>query len=251
MLVGGQDKMTQAILLAKKPQIIIATPGRLIEVMSGFKGISFKSIKYLVLDEADKILKMDLSNEIEELSKALPKNRHTYLFSATFNQKLRSCQRMLTKSHDYVQIDYTFKTVDSLRQYFVLAPVEYKDVYLVFLCKRTEFKSFIVFTNRSGEAQRIALLLRNLGFTALPLYGAMTQEKRFAAIRKFKQQERSILIATDVASRGIDIEHVDLVLNYDVPTPVDYIHRSIFLSFILSFIIKIDFISTNFVLRSN
>ena len=217
--------MTQAIAMAKKPQIIIATPGRLIDLINNFKGISLKTVQYFILDEADKILKMDLNNEVEDLSKIIPKKRHTYLFSATLTDKLRKYKNMLTKVHEMVQIDYTFKTVDTLKQYYVLAPVEYKEVYLVYILKKSDFTSFLVFCNKSAEAQRISLLLRNLGFTAIPLYGAMTQEKRFAAIQKFKSQQRSILVATDVASRGIDIEHIDLVINYDVPLPVDYVHR--------------------------
>ena len=225
LLIGGQEKMTQAIAMAKKPQIIIATPGRLIDLINNFKGISLKTVQYFILDEADKILKMDLNNEVEDLSKIIPKKRHTYLFSATLTDKLRKYKNMLTKVHEMVQIDYTFKTVDTLKQYYVLAPVEYKEVYLVYILKKSDFTSFLVFCNKSAEAQRISLLLRNLGFTAIPLYGAMTQEKRFAAIQKFKSQQRSILVATDVASRGIDIEHIDLVINYDVPLPVDYVHR--------------------------
>lgn len=225
LLVGGQDRMTQAIAMAKKPQIIIATPGRLIDLMNNVKGVSLKTIEYFVLDEADKILKMDLNNEIEELGKLIPSKRHTYFFSATISNKLQKFKRLLIKRHEFVQIDYKYKTVDTLKQYYLLVPVEYKEVHLVYLLKKTAFSSFIVFCNKTGNAQKIAFLLRNLGFAAIPLYGSMSQEKRFAAIEKFKSQSRSVLVATDIASRGIDIEHIDLVINFDVPLPIDYIHR--------------------------
>lgn len=225
LLVGGQDRMTQAIAMAKKPQIIIATPGRLIDLMNNVKGVSLKTIEYFVLDEADKILKMDLNNEIEELGKLIPAKRHTYFFSATISNKLQKFKRLLIKRHEFVQIDYKYKTVDTLKQYYLLVPVEYKEVHLVYLLKKTAFSSFIVFCNKTGNAQKIAFLLRNLGFSAIPLYGSMSQEKRFAAIEKFKSQSRSVLVATDIASRGIDIEHIDLVINFDVPLPIDYIHR--------------------------
>lgn len=231
LLVGGQDRMTQAIAMAKKPQIIIATPGRLIDLMKNVKGISLKTIEYFVLDEADKILKMDMNNEIEELGKLIPSKRHTYFFSATLSNKLQKFKRLLIKKHEFVQIDYNYKTVDTLKQYYLLISVEYKEVYLVYLLKKTSFNSFIVFCNKTTNAQKIAFLLRNLGFSAIPLYGSMSQDKRFSAIEKFKSQSRSILVSTDISSRGLDIEHIDLVINYDVPTPIDYIHRYVKMHF--------------------
>ena len=225
LLVGGENQMTQAIAMAKKPQIIIATPGRLIDLMNNVKGISLKSIEYFVLDEADKILKMDMNNEIQELGKLIPSKRHTFFFSATLSNKLQKFKRQLIKKHEFVQIDYKYKTVDTLKQYYLLVPVEYKEVYLVYLLKKTSFNSFIIFCNKTSNAQKIAFLLRNLGFSAIALYGSMSQVKRFSAIDKFKSQSRSALVTTDISSRGIDIEHIDLVINFDVPSPIDYIHR--------------------------
>lgn len=226
VIVGGMDMMTQSLALAKRPHVVIGTPGRLVDHIENTKGFSLKTIKYLVLDEADRILNMDFEKEVDTILRVIPKERKTFLFSATMTKKVQKLERASLKDPVRVEVSSKYQTVEKLQQYYLFIPFKHKDLYLVYILNELVGNSFIVFTNTCNNTQRIALLLRNLGFTAIPLHGQMSQSKRLASLNKFKGKQRSILIATDVASRGLDIPHVDVVLNLDLPShSKDYIHR--------------------------
>ncbi|KAK7506376.1 hypothetical protein BaRGS_00002488 [Batillaria attramentaria] len=226
VIVGGMDMMTQAIMLGKKPHVIIATPGRLVDHLENTKGFSLRSIKYLVMDEADRILNMDFESEVDKILKVIPRERKTYLYSATMTKKVQKLQRASLVDPVKVEVSNKYQTVATLQQYYMFIPAKYKDVYLVYILNELAGNSFMVFCSTCANTQRIALMLRNLGFTAIPLHGQMSQAKRLGSLNKFKSKDRSILIATDVASRGLDIPHVDVVLNVDIPThSKDYVHR--------------------------
>lgn len=226
VIVGGIDMMTQSLMLAKKPHIVIATPGRLVDHLENTKGFNLRSLRYLVMDEADRILNMDFEQEVDKILKAIPRERNTLLFSATMTKKVAKLQRASLQNPVKVEVSSKYQTVDKLQQYYLFIPVKYKDVYLVYILNELAGNSFMVFCSTCANTQRVALMLRNLGLTAIPLHGQMSQSKRLGALNKFKSKNRSILIATDVASRGLDIPHVDVVLNLDIPThSKDYIHR--------------------------
>ncbi|KAF6028725.1 DDX47 [Bugula neritina] len=151
------------------------------------------------MDEADRILNMDFESEVDKILKSIPKERRTYLYSATMTKKVQKLQRASLKDPVKVEVSNKYQTVDKLQQFYIFIPAKYK---------------------------RVSHMLRNLGLTAIPLNGQMQQAKRLGALNKFKAKARSILIATDVASRGLDIPHVDVVINFDIPThSKDYIHR--------------------------
>ncbi|XP_063624432.1 probable ATP-dependent RNA helicase DDX47 isoform X1 [Cydia splendana] len=226
VIVGGMDMVAQALTLSKKPHIIIATPGRLVDHLENTKGFNLKALKYLVMDEADRILNMDFEVEVDKILRVIPRERRTYLFSATMTKKVQKLQRASLQNPVKVEVSTKYQTVDKLQQYYVFIPVKYKDVYLVHILNELSGNSFIVFVATCAGALRAALLLRNLGLAAVPLHGQMSQNKRLAALNKFKNKSRSILICTDVASRGLDIPHVDVVINLDIPLhSKDYIHR--------------------------
>ncbi|XP_070580176.1 probable ATP-dependent RNA helicase DDX47 [Ptychodera flava] len=226
VVVGGIDMMTQALQLAKKPHIVIATPGRLVDHLENTKGFNLRSLKYLVMDEADRILNMDFETEVEKILKVIPKERRTYLYSATMTKKVAKLQRASLKNPVKVEVSTKYQTVDKLQQHYLFIPSKFKDVYLVYILNELAGNSFMVFCSTCNNTQRVALMLRNLGLTAVPLHGQMGQNKRLGMLNKFKGKSRSILIATDVASRGLDIPHVDVVINFDIPThSKDYIHR--------------------------
>ncbi|XP_018322169.1 probable ATP-dependent RNA helicase DDX47 [Agrilus planipennis] len=226
VIVGGMDMMSQALVLAKKPHILIATPGRLIDHLENTKGFNLKPLKYLVMDEADRILNMDFEVEVNKILKVIPRERRTMLFSATMTKKVRKLQRASLQDPVKVEVSTKYQTVDKLQQYYIFLPVKFKDVYLVHILNEMAGNSFMIFCSTCNNTIRTALMLRNLGFTAVPLHGQMNQNKRLAALTKFKAKSRSILISTDVASRGLDIPHVDVVINFDIPThSKDYIHR--------------------------
>ncbi|XP_071557987.1 ATP-dependent RNA helicase DDX47 [Temnothorax nylanderi] len=226
VLVGGMDMHAQGIILEKKPHIIIATPGRLVDHLENTKGFNLRQLKFLVMDEADRILNMDFEVEVDKILRVIPRERRTLLFSATMTKKVQKLQRASLRNPVKVEVSTKYQTVEKLQQYYVFVPVKFKDVYLVHILNELAGNSFMIFCGTCNNTVRTALLLRNLGFTGVPLHGQMSQNKRIAALTKFKAKNRSILISTDVASRGLDIPHVDIVINFDIPThSKDYIHR--------------------------
>merc|ERR1711915_428762 len=152
--------------------------------------------------------------------------RRTMLFSATMTKKVAKLQRASLKDPVKVEVSNKFQTVDKLKQYYLFIPLKHKEMYLVHILNELAGNSFMIFSSTCSGTVKLALVLRSLGFTAIPLNGQMSQNKRLSSLNKFKAKDRSILIATDVASRGLDIPHVDVVVNFDIPThSKDYIHR--------------------------
>ncbi|KAI8343055.1 P-loop containing nucleoside triphosphate hydrolase protein [Chlamydoabsidia padenii] len=226
VIVGGMDMMTQSIALSKRPHIIVCTPGRLQDHLENTKGFSLRTLKYLVMDEADRLLDLDFGPKIDQILKVLPRERNTFLFSATMTTKVAKLQRASLSKPVKVEVATKYSTVKTLLQYYLFFPLKHKDVYMVHLLNELAGNSTIIFTRTCNDTQKIAIMLRNLGFGAVPLHGQLAQSKRLGALNKFKSGSRTILVATDVASRGIDIPSVDVVINYDVPqSSKDYIHR--------------------------
>lgn len=227
VLVGGLDLMQQAISLSKKPHIIIGTPGRVTDHLQNTKGFNLNAVRYLVLDEADKLLNMDFGKEIDMIVAACPQERTTFLFSATMTNKVQKLQRAcLRKDAVKIQVSTKYQTVDTLSQEFLFVPATHKDTYLQAVLKKFAGNSVIVFTETTVSASKLTLLLNKLNFKAVALFGKLTQDKRLESLNKFKSKGKNILVATEVASRGLDIPAVDIVINYDVPVQSkNYIHR--------------------------
>jgi ATP-dependent RNA helicase DDX47/RRP3 len=227
VIVGGMDMVQQAIALGKKPHIVVATPGRLLDHLENTKGFSLRSIKYLVIDEADRLLDLDFGPVLDKILKVLPRERRTYLFSATMSSKVESLQRASLTNPLRVSVSLNkYQTVSTLLQSYLFFPHKHKDIYLVYLLNEFTGQSVIVFTRTVNETQRLAILLRALGFGAIPLHGQLSQSARLGALGKFRSHSRDILVATDVAARGLDIPSVDIVLNFDLPLDSKtYIHR--------------------------
>jgi len=226
IVIGGVDPMAQAILLGKKPHVIIGTPGRIVHHLEHTKGFTLKFLQFLVLDEADKLLEMDFEDEINQILDECPKNRTTYLYSATMTSKVQKLQRASLSSPVKVEVSSKYSTVNTLKQQYIFMPAKYKECYLAYVLNELAGNSVIVFTTTCNTCMKLSLMLRNLGFGAVPLHGKLTQPKRLGALNKFKTGDRKILLATDVASRGLDIPTVDVVLNFDIPANAkDYVHR--------------------------
>nr|CCA26186.1 DEAD/DEAH box RNA helicase putative [Albugo laibachii Nc14] len=225
-VVGGIDMMNQQIALARKPHIIIATPGRLVDHLENTKGFSLRTIKFLVLDEADRMLSMDFEEEINQIVQLMPSERNTYLFSATMTSKVAKLQRASLLNPIKIEITHKFATPENLRQHYLFIPAKFKDCYLSYILNEVAGQSILIFASTCNGTQKVTLMLRNLGFQAICLHGQMSQPNRLGALNKFKAKTRKILVCTDVASRGLDIPSVDVVMNYDIPTHgKDYIHR--------------------------
>lgn len=228
VIIGGLDLMSQATALVnQKPHIIIATPGRILHHLENTKGFSLSKASYLVLDEADKLLNLNFEESLDKILECLPKKRNTLLFSATMTNKVNKLQRASLVNPVKVEASSRkHQTVKTLTQNYLFIPEKYKESYLIYLANEFAHQSLIIFVVTCKSAMKLTLLLRNLGFEAVPIHGQMNQTKRINALTKFKSQEKNILVATDVASRGLDMPSVDLVINYAVPlNPKDYVHR--------------------------
>ncbi|KAJ4466911.1 P-loop containing nucleoside triphosphate hydrolase protein [Lentinula edodes] len=227
VIVGGdEDRVKQAVMLARKPHIVVATPGRLLDHLKVTKGFNLRNIKFLILDEADRLLDSDFGVSVDEILKVIPTDRTTYLFSATLTDKVAKLQRANLRNPVKVQVSTKYETVDSLLQYYLLCPLVKKEATLVSLLNSMAQNSIIIFVRTKEHCQRLAVISRILGFRSVPLHGDMSQSQRLGALNQFKSEGSNILIATDIASRGLDIPSVDVVINYDCPThSKDYIHR--------------------------
>jgi ATP-dependent RNA helicase DDX47/RRP3 len=216
----------QAIALSKKPHVIVATPGRLVDHLKHTKGFNLKGLKILIMDEADRILNLDFGKELDIILKVIPEKRQTLLFSATMTDKVEKLQKASLRNPVKVHVSTKYSTVDKLIQNYIFLPFSYKECYLAYLMNEIAGNSCIVFTATCSATQRLTLMLRELGFPAVALHGQMPQPKRLGALAKFSSGSRSILLATDVASRGLDLPCVDYVINYDLPTSSKtYVHR--------------------------
>ncbi|KAI0464946.1 ribosomal RNA processing protein [Komagataella kurtzmanii] len=225
-IVGGMDMIDQAKDLMRKPHVIVATPGRLMDHLENTKGFSLKALKYLIMDEADRLLDLEFGPAIDKVLKLIPRERSTYLFSATMTNKIEKLQRASLVDPIKVSVSSKYSTVDSLIQSLMVVPDGYKNTFLIYLLNKYQNKSIIIFTRTCAHAQRTALLARLMDFSAIPLHGQLNQSQRLGALNKFKSRERTILVATDVAARGLDIPMVDVVINFDIPTDSKaYIHR--------------------------
>ncbi|KAI8553200.1 hypothetical protein RHMOL_Rhmol06G0325700 [Rhododendron molle] len=231
VVVGGMDIINQAQTLMSRPHVVIATPGRIKVLIEQTPDISavFSKTKFLVLDEADRVLDVGFEEELRVVFQCLPKNRQTLLFSATMTSDLQTLLELSANKAYFYEAYEGLKTVESLKQQYVLVPKKVKDVYLVhILSKMGDMgnRSAIIFVPTGRICHSLSLLLEELDLKAAALHSLKTQSLRLAALNRFKSGQIPVLLATDVASRGLDIPTVDLVINYDIPrNPTDYVHR--------------------------
>ena len=220
----GEDWDQQRKALVKGADIIIATPGRLMAHMNSGE-VDFQHIKCLVLDEADKMMDMGFSEDILFVIKHLPAKRQNLMFSATMPKKIRDFANKILNHPEEIRLAVS-KPAVGIDQQFYLASDEQKLPLLVHLMKKTEAQSIIIFTSQKVMIERIVRALARAKFEAKGISSDNTQEDREEYLRGFKNRQYRILVATDVLSRGIDINNLNLVINFDVPRDAeDYIHR--------------------------
>mmetsp|Transcript_3405 Transcript_3405/g.7830 ORF Transcript_3405/g.7830 Transcript_3405/m.7830 type:complete len:493 (-) Transcript_3405:89-1567(-) len=226
VIVGGLDMVSQAMALAKRPHVVVASPGRLVDHLENTKGFHLKSTKYLVMDEADRLLSMDFDESLDKILETMPRDRNTFLFSATMTSKVAKLQRASLRRPVKVEVSTKHDTVKTLVQNYMFLPFKFKQTYLAALIAHFQHYAVMVFVDTCLNAQKLSIMLRHLGYASIALHGQMSQAQRLGALGGFKARNRRILVATDVASRGLDIPSVDLVINYDIPkNSKDYIHR--------------------------
>ncbi|CCE82041.1 Piso0_002734 [Millerozyma farinosa CBS 7064] len=239
VIVGGDDIVKQALELQRRPHIVIATPGRLADhiLNSGEDTIcGLRRVKYLVLDEADRLLSNSFGSDLERCFGVLPKpeNRQTLLFTATITDAVRSLKEKPVPEGKLPVFVNEVDTVENiaipstLSIKYLFVPSYVKEAYLHNLLTLPEYEktTTIIFVNRTHTAELLRRMLRKLDFRVASLHSEMPQSERVNSLHRFKANAARILIATDVASRGLDIPDVNLVVNYDIPAdPDDFIHR--------------------------
>jgi len=178
------------------------------------------------MDEADRLLSMDFDEALDKILESVPRERNTFLFSATMTSKVSKLQRASLKKPVKVEVSTKHDTASGLVQNYMFVPFKFKQTYFAAILAHFQHYSAMVFTDTCLNSQKLAIFLRHMGLPAISLHGQMSQAQRLGALSSFKAREKRILVATDVASRGLDIPSVDLVVNYDIPrNSKDYIHR--------------------------
>ncbi|XP_022749424.1 DEAD-box ATP-dependent RNA helicase 10-like isoform X2 [Durio zibethinus] len=176
VLVGGVDLMQQQIAIGKRPHIIVGTPGRLVDHLTNTKGFSLRMLKYLVLDEADRLLNEDFEKALDDILNVIPRDRHTYLFSATMTKKVKKLQRACLRNPVKIEAASKYSTVDTLKQQYRFIPAKYKDCYLVYILTEMSGCTSMVFTRTCDATRLLSFILRNLNIRAIPISGQMTQD---------------------------------------------------------------------------
>jgi superfamily II DNA/RNA helicase len=225
LLMGGVQMGDQVKALEKGVDVLIATPGRLMDLFGRGK-IMLNDCKLLVIDEADRMLDMGFIPDIEEICSKLPKGRQTLLFSATMPPPIEKLAAKFLNEPKRVEVARPATANVNIEQRLVEVRPDKKKDALRDILRHEEFKNAIVFANRKTTVRELATSLKRSGFAAGQIQGDMDQSDRIAEFDRFKNDEITILVASDVAARGLDVKGVSHVVNFDVPwQPDDYIHR--------------------------
>lgn len=224
-IYGGQDINRQFRALKKHPQIIVATPGRLMDHMDR-GSIKFEDVKIVVLDEADEMLNMGFVDDINKILGAIPEDHQTLLFSATMPKAIRELAETYLTEPTLIRMKPTQVTMDLIEQYYI--EVQDRQKFDV-LCRLFDLQApelAIIFTRTKRRVDEVTEALKKRGYMAEGIHGDLSQQKRDSVIRQFREGTIDILVATDVAARGLDISGVSHVYNYDLPQdPESYTHR--------------------------
>lgn len=225
LLIGGVQMGDQVKALEKGVDVLIATPGRLMDLFQRGK-ILLNGCEMLVIDEADRMLDMGFIPDIEEICSKLPKSRQTLLFSATMPPPIQKLAAKFLNEPKRIEVARPATANVNIEQRLVTVRADKKREALRDILRHEEFKNAIVFSNRKSTVRELATSLKRSGFAVGQIHGDMDQTDRIAEFDRFKNDEINVLVASDVAARGLDVKGVSHVINFDVPwQPDDYIHR--------------------------
>ncbi len=224
LLIGGTSMMPQRRTLQKNPQIIVATPGRLNDHLRQ-RSVKLDSVRYLVLDEADRMLDMGFEPQLRTILNFLPADRQSLLFSATFPPNIQELSKRYMKNPVRVTIKDSEASLPNIAESMIRVE-EGTKINVLRDAIKTRNGSMLVFTRTQRRTERVAGSLESFGFTVGVIHGGRSQGQRKSALSAFRDGRFKILVATDVAARGLDIDHVEHVINFDLPSdPEDYTHR--------------------------
>jgi len=225
VIFGGVKINPQISQLRKGMDIVIATPGRLLDHLSQ-RTIDLSKVDFLVLDEADRMLDMGFINDIRKILEVLPKQRQNLLFSATYSDEIKKLSDRLLNSPTLIEVAQRNTASEIVKQAVYPVDKGRKRELLTHLIKEGNWKQVLVFSRTKHGANRLAGQLESDGITAVAIHGNKSQNARTKALADFKKGEVRVLVATDIAARGIDIDHLPHVVNYELPNvSEDYVHR--------------------------
>jgi len=221
---GGVKINPQMMALRSGADILVSTPGRLLD-LADQNAIKFNQVKALIIDEVDRLMKGDFEDEIQRIIKLLPKKRQNLMFTATFPDSIRNLVREIMNDPAIINIDELVEKPETTQR-VITVNHDRKNDLLAHLLKDNDWSQVLIFCSAKRTCDNLVKKLEKRDVKAIAMHGNQEQKKRAAALRDFKAGKERILIATDVAARGIDIEQLPCVINYDLPrSPNDYIHR--------------------------
>ena len=225
VIFGGVNQRPQVDMLHKGIDILVATPGRLLDLMNQGH-IRLDNIQYFVLDEADRMLDMGFIHDIKRILPKLPKEKQTLFFSATMPDTIIALTNSLLKNPLKIYVTPKSSTVDSIKQLVYFVEKKEKSLLLISILQKSEDRSVLIFSRTKHNADKIVKILGKAGIGSQAIHGNKSQAARQSALGNFKSGKTRVMVATDIASRGIDINELPLVINYDLPdVPETYVHR--------------------------
>jgi ATP-dependent RNA helicase DeaD len=224
-IYGGEPIARQFRALSRNPQIIVGTPGRLLDHFRR-GSIRLNKVRMVILDEADEMLDMGFRDDLETIVKATPKARQTVLFSATMSKPILELASQYQREPQHIKVTPAKRETTQIEQLYVEVQQRKKLSTLVYLIEFHQVKLALVFCNTKRQVDELVKLLRDQGYPADGLHGGLTQPKRDKVMNGFRKGTVQFLVATDVAARGIDVRNIEAVFNYDLPQDIEnYIHR--------------------------
>jgi len=224
-IIGGEGIGNQIYAIQKGCDIVVATSGRFLDVLSK-KQMTLKHLEFLVLDEADKMLNLGFAEELDAILEAIPEKRQNLLFSATYPEKMLVIASKVTHEAVRVSVEESTPTVEAIQQRVIEVNPENRGPLLRYLLKKEKWKRVLVFMANKRATDNIAAKFQKRGYLAESFHADLSQEDRNYTIDAFKGNKIQILFSTDIISRGLHIEGIDCVINFDLPrSPADYIHR--------------------------
>lgn len=224
-VIGGESLTQQLLDIQKGCDIVVATTGRLLDILDK-KQINLSTLEFFVLDEADKMLDLGFEKELEQLLESLPKNRQNLLFSATYPQKMLNIASKITSNAQEIFVEDETQTVQTVNQRAIEVNKENRSALLRNLIQKHSWEQILVFMANKRSCDNIALKFRKYGLNAVSFHADLTQEERSETLQDFKNKKIKILFATDIAARGLHIDDISCVVNFDLPrATADYVHR--------------------------
>ena len=225
VIYGGVKQMKQVKRLDAGVDVLIATPGRLLDLI-GQGYVTLKDVKYFVLDEADRMLDMGFIHDIKKIIKMLPQKRQSLFFSATMPKNILELSKTILKNPKNVSVAPVSSTAETIQQYVYFTNQTSKKELLFHILKDKEIKQILVFSRTKHGANKIVKNLKKKNIEAAAIHGDKSQNQRQNALKSFKDGGVRVLVATDIAARGIDIDKLNFVINFDIPNePETYVHR--------------------------